>query len=285
MASTCKSLQDCTRWYGDILREVSQKVSKIQDSGLTDYEVQDLNDKINKLLRENRHWENQIISLGGANYRRNIAMLDDNGKKVPGTKGYKYFGHAKDLPKVHELFQSRKKEEEEENVILNYYKKFMNQGPAYYGKTWMRHKKVEEMEWKEAYKCIWDTLGLPVNELIPEIPHSAPVSTGSSSSPSIQNQPSTPSPPHSDPSSSQAKQKASNASDTDLGVVADGPDTREVKGMQTKSMHDATCSACCFVYPIPDPEALMPLMLLTRADMEEEVLVQEFFGTDAESAA
>ena len=59
-------------------------------AGLTDYEVRDINDEINKLLREKRHWENQIIALGGANYRRNVAMLDDDGKEVPGTKGYKF---------------------------------------------------------------------------------------------------------------------------------------------------------------------------------------------------
>ena len=58
-------------------------------AGLTDYEVRDLNDEINKIMREKRHWENQIVALGGANYRRNVAMLDDDGKEVPGTKGYK----------------------------------------------------------------------------------------------------------------------------------------------------------------------------------------------------
>lgn len=116
---------------------------------MTDYEVRDLNDEINKLLREKRHWENQIVALGGANYRRNVAMLDDDGKEVPGTKGYKYvlldyiplithivsryFGRAKDLPGVRELFQSRKKEEEEENQVFAFYKKFLNQGPVYYG--------------------------------------------------------------------------------------------------------------------------------------------------------
>jgi hypothetical protein len=57
---------------------------------LTDYEIRDLNDEINKLMREKRHWENQIVALGGANYRRNVAMLDDDGKEVPGTRGYKY---------------------------------------------------------------------------------------------------------------------------------------------------------------------------------------------------
>ena len=108
MASACKSLRECERWRGEILREISRKVSKIQDgaqgasnvtrkltmilfvsAGLTDYEVRDLNDEINKIVREKRHWENQIVALGGANYRRNVAMLDDDGKEVPGTKGYK----------------------------------------------------------------------------------------------------------------------------------------------------------------------------------------------------
>jgi pre-mRNA-splicing factor ISY1 len=45
----------------------------------------------------------------------------------------RYFGRAKELPGVKELFQSNKKEEEEENQALNFYKKFMNQGPGYFG--------------------------------------------------------------------------------------------------------------------------------------------------------
>ena len=45
-------------------------------------------------MREKRHWENQIIALGGANYRRNVAMLDDDGREVPGTKGYKCANHS-----------------------------------------------------------------------------------------------------------------------------------------------------------------------------------------------
>ena len=46
---------------------------------------------------------------------------------------YRYFGRAKDLPGVRELFQSKKNEEEEESQAFAYYKKFMGQGPAYYG--------------------------------------------------------------------------------------------------------------------------------------------------------
>lgn len=45
----------------------------------------------------------------------------------------RYFGRAKDLPGVKELFSSRKKDEEEENQSFSYFKKFINQGPAYFG--------------------------------------------------------------------------------------------------------------------------------------------------------
>lgn len=58
---------------------------------LSDYQIRDLNDEINSLLREKRHFETQIVNLGGANYKRgNTAMLDDAGKEVPGTRGYKW---------------------------------------------------------------------------------------------------------------------------------------------------------------------------------------------------
>jgi len=35
MASACKSLRECERWRGEILREISRKVSKIQDGAFT----------------------------------------------------------------------------------------------------------------------------------------------------------------------------------------------------------------------------------------------------------
>jgi hypothetical protein len=64
--------------------------SSVHTAGLTDYEVRDLNDEINKLLREKHHWENQIIFLGGANYKRAGKMTDAQGREVPGMRGYKW---------------------------------------------------------------------------------------------------------------------------------------------------------------------------------------------------
>jgi len=180
LASSCQSLRDCEKWRGEILREISRKVSKIQDMGLSDYEIRDLNDEINKLMREKRHWENQIIALGGANYRRNVAMLDSEGKEVPGTKGYKYFGRAKDLPGVKELFE-KGAEADEETIASQHYKKYQNQGPSYYGDLDEAEDELlsyevdaENEEWDDAYAALAKTLGLGPEASIPPIPRPTP---------------------------------------------------------------------------------------------------------------
>jgi pre-mRNA-splicing factor ISY1 len=40
MASSVKSLRECERWRGEILREISRKVSKIQDGESLDFSSQ-----------------------------------------------------------------------------------------------------------------------------------------------------------------------------------------------------------------------------------------------------
>ncbi|GAA5871827.1 hypothetical protein JCM8547_003282 [Rhodosporidiobolus lusitaniae] len=162
VASSCKDLRQCERWRGEILREVSRKVSKIQDAGLTDYEIRDLNDQINKLLREKHHWENQIIALGGANYKRAAGKTTDaDGREVPGQRGYKYFGRAKELPGVRELFSSAAKEQSDiESYKTIKVTMFDNAPPEYYGndsemgeagkRLLEEERKAEEAAWEEA---------------------------------------------------------------------------------------------------------------------------------------
>ena len=108
LASECNNLKDCERWRLQIVREVSKKVSQIQNAGLGEFRIRDLNDEINKLLREKRHWERRIVELGGRNMARRSRMLDNEGKEVAGSHGYKYFGAARDLPGVRELFDADK---------------------------------------------------------------------------------------------------------------------------------------------------------------------------------
>jgi pre-mRNA-splicing factor ISY1 len=45
----------------------------------------------------------------------------------------RYFGRAKELPGVKELFESKKKDEDEDKATAEFYKKFTNNGPSYYG--------------------------------------------------------------------------------------------------------------------------------------------------------
>ncbi|KAJ3771956.1 Isy1-like splicing factor [Lentinula raphanica] len=279
MASACKSLRECERWRGEILREISRKVSKIQDAGLTDYEVRDLNDEINKLMREKRHWENQIVALGGANYRRNVAMLDDDGKEVPGTKGYKYFGRAKDLPGVRELFQSRKVEEDEDNQTLAYYKKFMNQGPAYYGdmdeedgSLLKSEQLAEEEEWEEAYTTLREALGLSTDEPIPKMARHEPSNKDSSP----------------DTTDSTGAESGPSASDKRSVLKSFIPGTAPADQSQQAILHAQTAAS---YIPFLSVEHLSPPKMPTRVEMEQvllqlkkQALVEEYFGNEKQAA-
>lgn len=106
LASECHDLAKAEKWRLQIIREIAKKVAQIQNAGLGEFRIRDLNDEINKLLREKGHWEAQIRELGGPDYAKvGPRMLDHEGKEVPGNRGYKYFGAAKDLPGVRELFE------------------------------------------------------------------------------------------------------------------------------------------------------------------------------------
>ncbi|KAF3175654.1 NineTeen Complex (NTC) component [Orbilia oligospora] len=130
------SIPSCEKWRGQVLKEISRKVTKIQDPSLSNYQIRDLNDEINKLMREKHMWEVQLKNLGGPNYMRFAGKAtDENGREIPGHKGYKYFGRARELPGVKELFEELKPKRDTEadeakkrslaeirrNVDANYY--------------------------------------------------------------------------------------------------------------------------------------------------------------------
>ncbi len=109
----CNNLQECERWRGQIIKEVTKKVANIQNASLGEYKIRELNDEINKLFREKHHWEDRIKELGGPDHKKTAPkIIDAQGYEIPGTLsinnlgsgGYKYWGAAKDLPGVRELF-------------------------------------------------------------------------------------------------------------------------------------------------------------------------------------
>lgn len=109
LASECDDLNEADKWRQQILREIGRKVLEIQNAGLGEARIRDLNDEINKLMREKSHWERRIVQLGGPDYARTAPKVTDSkGRAVAESSGrgagYRYFGAAKQLPGVKELF-------------------------------------------------------------------------------------------------------------------------------------------------------------------------------------
>ena len=106
LSTECDNVSDCEMYRNQIIKEISKKVSLIQNEGLDEHKVRDLNDSINKLMREKGHWERQIKTLGGPDYFRTAPKMlgDEDAEEVVPGKGYRYYGAAKKLPGVRELF-------------------------------------------------------------------------------------------------------------------------------------------------------------------------------------
>ncbi|KAL6191345.1 hypothetical protein ACLB2K_037736 [Fragaria x ananassa] len=112
LASECRDLAEASKWRQQIMGEIGRKVAEIQNEGLGEHRLRDLNDEINKLIREKSHWERRIVELGGPNNAKHapkMTDLDGNIVDVPNPSGrgagYRYFGAAKKLPGVRELFE------------------------------------------------------------------------------------------------------------------------------------------------------------------------------------
>ena len=110
LASECNDLNEADKWRQQILREVGRKVLEIQNAGLGEHRIRDLNDEINKLMREKYHWERRIVELGGPDYARSAPKVTDSQGRVVAESsgrgaGSRYFGAAKQLPGVKELFE------------------------------------------------------------------------------------------------------------------------------------------------------------------------------------
>jgi len=105
LATLCDNLEECSKWRNQIIKEITKKVAIIQNGALGEHKIRDLNDTINKLVGTKKHWERQIKQLGGPDYEREgVRIADADGKRAFGSGGYFYFGAAKELPGVRELF-------------------------------------------------------------------------------------------------------------------------------------------------------------------------------------
>lgn len=50
----CHSITDADKWRQDIIKEIGDKVTEIQNAGLGEHKIRAVNDEINQLLDEKR---------------------------------------------------------------------------------------------------------------------------------------------------------------------------------------------------------------------------------------
>ncbi|WLF81505.1 NineTeen Complex (NTC) component [Lodderomyces elongisporus] len=86
-----KSLPQAEKWRSIVLGEISSKLTEINDPSVNNLRIQELNDDLNKLIKDKRTWEYRIKELGGNDYLRS--------KDITSTglcsEGIWYFGRAK----------------------------------------------------------------------------------------------------------------------------------------------------------------------------------------------
>ncbi|ORY86110.1 Isy1-like splicing factor [Protomyces lactucae-debilis] len=172
------SIAACEKWRSQVVRETSQKVEKINDPAATDYQLRELNDEINKLQREKWMWESQLKNLGGTNYMRFQGNLTDaEGRVVGSHKGYKYYGRAKELPGVKELFSELKAPPKQSLTHTELYK--LDLDAAYFGfrdeedpklLAYEAQREAEarnNLQHDEDRRSRWDMVNIPEPEDLP----------------------------------------------------------------------------------------------------------------------
>jgi len=131
IASEVDTVRECEHWRSEILRGCAKKIAEIQNAALGEHRIRDLNDEINKDLREKSYWEDQIKALGGPDYKDKAPKdVETYGAELAAHSGYKYFGAAKDLPGVRELFETEQVPEAPRKTRKQLFK---NIQPDYYG--------------------------------------------------------------------------------------------------------------------------------------------------------
>ena len=111
-SSQVESLPDAEKFRREIISKITKNIAAIKNAELGEHKIREMNDEINKLMKQKYYWEIRIRELGG-NLPIGKQFYDIEGKELPGTPGYKYYGAAKELPGIRELFMEASEEQEE----------------------------------------------------------------------------------------------------------------------------------------------------------------------------
>ena len=134
IASECESVGEAEKWRREIVKDITKKIAAIHNASLGEHRIRELNDEINKLMGKKHHWEIRIRELGGSDFTRiKTGLYDVEGKALPGVPNYKYYGAAKDLPGVRELFAEEQEFFETQRSKRHKTDLYKDITPDYYG--------------------------------------------------------------------------------------------------------------------------------------------------------
>eukprot|EP00388_Colpodella_angusta_P045931 GDKK01067707.1.p1 GENE.GDKK01067707.1~~GDKK01067707.1.p1 ORF type:complete len:262 (-),score=45.05 GDKK01067707.1:86-871(-) len=132
LASECESVTEAEKWRRELIRDITKKISNIHNASLGEHRIREMNDEINKMMRQKHHWEVRIRELGG-DVQKGRQFYDIEGKELPGAPGYKYYCAAKELPGVRELFAEGEEEVHSRRNKRSRGDLYKNVTPDYYG--------------------------------------------------------------------------------------------------------------------------------------------------------
>ncbi|GCF00074.1 nineTeen Complex (NTC) component [Zygosaccharomyces mellis] len=128
--ASVKNLKDALEWRGQVAKEISDKLTRIYDPSLNDWQVEDLNDQLNNLVKERNRWDWHIQKdLGGAKPRKTGTV---NGKLIAGKR---YFGRALELPEVQKVLKEQEESKKSNQELVNTKLIPKDYNDDYYGTT------------------------------------------------------------------------------------------------------------------------------------------------------
>ncbi|KAK1444040.1 Pre-mRNA-splicing factor Isy1 like protein [Babesia gibsoni] len=142
-------LRTAEHWRNLVQKDVMISISRIQNASLGEFAIRDLNDEINRLIGLRKRWDQRVIELGGVDSRALSASIENvHGAELRvGGGGYKYFGAAKNLPGVRELFAQQEAELNQVDTYVSRAELYRKINPNYYG---FRSSEDDELEREEA---------------------------------------------------------------------------------------------------------------------------------------